>query len=370
MNVLMLSTDVSILEHGSESHGRMKDYGTLAERLDIIVCTVGVPKQELVISENTRAIPTNSRTKLWYVRDMARIAKKYAIGTAYSLVTSQDPFETGLAGWFISRRLKAKLQLQIHTDFLSPYFRRSSFKNKIRVILAKWLLPKADSIRVVSERIKKSLIGLGLSEKKIIVLPIFVDVEKIQSRPTAVDLHKKHPQFDFIILMASRLTREKNILLAINAMSETVKSHPKAGLVIVGDGPEKERLQRTIHDSRLTACVLFEPRTPHLTMYYKTADVFLNTSNYEGYGRTLIEAAAAGLPIITTNVGVVGEVFNKGNCVIVPIGNQTWLAQALINVATSGDFRKQLSERARVAVRKLPNKEQLLTLQKHLWQNL
>ena len=64
MKVLMLSTDASILEPGSESHGRMKDYGTLAERLDIIVCTTGFLMRELVISDTARAIPTNSSSKL------------------------------------------------------------------------------------------------------------------------------------------------------------------------------------------------------------------------------------------------------------------------------------------------------------------
>ena len=156
MNVLMLSTDASIFEPGSESHGRMNDYGTLAERLDIIVCTTGFLMRELVISDTARAIPTNSSSKLWYVRDILRAAKRKVLRDV-DLVTSQDPFETGLAGWLMARRLKAKLQLQVHTDFLSPYFAPESFKNFIRVRIAKWLLPKSDSIRVVSERVKRSL---------------------------------------------------------------------------------------------------------------------------------------------------------------------------------------------------------------------
>ena len=104
MNVLMLSTDASILAPGSESAGRMKDYGTLVERLDIIVCATGVVRQAVAISENTRAIPTNSSSKFWYVRDMARVANECATRMAYSLVTSQDPFETGLAGWLIGMK--------------------------------------------------------------------------------------------------------------------------------------------------------------------------------------------------------------------------------------------------------------------------
>ncbi|MDZ4221470.1 MAG: glycosyltransferase [Patescibacteria group bacterium] len=144
----MLSTDASILKPNSAAAQRMAEYGALAEQLDIIVCTVGA-RDEVLIANNVRAIPTNSRSKFWYVRDMLAVAK-HSISSGIDVVTSQDPFETGLGGWWISRRLKAKLQLQVHTDFLSPYFARESLKNRIRVWIAKWLLPKADSVRVVS----------------------------------------------------------------------------------------------------------------------------------------------------------------------------------------------------------------------------
>jgi len=358
MKVLMLSTDASILEPGSESSNRMKEYGTLAERLDIIVCTTGSPKRERAISENTRAIPTNSHSKFWYVRDMVRVAEK-SIQNSVDLVTSQDPFETGLAGWWIARRLRAKLQLQIHTDFLSPYFWRESFKNKARVMLAKWLLPKANSIRVVSERIKQSLSKVNCQLSKVTVLPIFVDSIKIQSAPITVDLHKKYPQFDFIILMASRLAREKNISLAINAMSEVIKNHSRVGLIIVGDGPEKNNLRTN---------VVFESWTGDIASYYKTANVFLNTSNYEGYGRTLVEAAAAGLPVITTDVGVVGEAINKDNSLVIPVGDKSALTNSILKLIDDEKLQEVLSQKAQTAVQSLGDKEEYLKKYKQSWE--
>jgi glycosyltransferase involved in cell wall biosynthesis len=224
------------------------------------------------------------------------------------VITAQDPFEIGFIGWRIAKKLGVKLNLQIHTDFLSPYFTKNSFLNWIRVKIAKFLLPKADSIRVVSERIETSLLTTHCSLPPIHVLPIYVDTDKLKNAPINADLHKKYPQFEKIILMASRLTKEKNISLAIESMKEVSKQNPKVGLIIVGSGPEFENLKMlTAHCSLLTT-VLFEPWTNDLASYYKTADIFLNTSWYEGYGMTLVEAAACGTPIISTDVGVAREV--------------------------------------------------------------
>ncbi|MBI2406264.1 MAG: glycosyltransferase [Candidatus Harrisonbacteria bacterium] len=144
----------------------------------------------------------------------------------------------------------------------------------------------ADGVRAVSERVRRTLVGEGdVAEEKITVLPIFVDVQQLRAAPVAADLKKKYPQFSFIVLMASRLTREKNIGLAIAAMREVLKKYPHAGLVIVGEGPEKSKLELYAKRYTLNAHVVFEPWTNALAAYYKSADMLLIASNYEGYGR-------------------------------------------------------------------------------------
>lgn len=364
MKVLMLSTDKSILESGSPAQERMVEYGQLAEKLLIVVLSKKrINNQVLDISPNVKVYAKS----FWDACRLGNIFKKEGV----NLVTAQDPFETGLIGYLAARRLKAKLQLQIHTVFLSSYFIKESLKNRVRVELAKWLLPKAQGIRVVSERIQKSLVTCNLKLETISVLPIFVDVQKIRSAPITVDLHKKYPQFDFIILVASRLTKEKNISLAIKSMSEVAKTHSKAGLIIVGDGPEKGRLLLTTNHLQLTTNIVFEPWTDDLPSYYKTAGVFLNTSNYEGYGRTLIEAAAAGgAAIITTDVGVVGEVINKENSLILSVGDVSALAQNILKLIEDKNLRDGLSQKAQVAVQSLDIKEVYLEKYKQSWQTV
>ncbi len=110
--------------------------------------------------------------------------------------------------------------------------------------------------------------------------------------------------------MASRLEPEKNIVLAINAMCEVVKQRPQVGLVIVGSGSEEQQLKLKVRNCGLAANIIFENWIDKSTLYsyYKTTDLFLSTSLYEGYGLTLAEAQAAGCPIISTDVGVARDV--------------------------------------------------------------
>lgn len=280
----MISRDRGILRDNSEARKRMIEYGALAEKLHIIV-----------LSRPFRIIKISGQIK------------------GFDLVTTQDPFETGLLGWLAAKIFGARLQLQVHTDLLSPYFVEHSVFNRARVWLAKFLIPRANCIRVVSEKIKNSLVANGYTLNPITTLPIFVDIEKIKDAPIKTSLREKYPQFDFVILMASRLAKEKNIGMAIGAIKEVVKKYPKTGLIIVGSGPEGKNLKFQISNLKIDDNVKMENWSDDLASYYKTADLFLLTSNYEGYGLTLVEAAAAGSKIISSDVGIASEILEPEN---------------------------------------------------------
>lgn len=295
MKVLMISTDALIFEPESGVHKRMLSYASGFEELFIVV--LGVTHDLKIMGKLKYLGLTRGRALLW------RPPIKF------DLVTSQDPFETGMIARRLAKLVDAKLELQIHTDLFSPYFIKQSFKNWFRVQIAKFLLPRADYIRVVSQRIADSLQTKSYKLKaNILIRPIVVDVEVIKNSPIKTDLHQKYPQFNKIVLMASRLTKEKNINLAIGAMKEVVKTNSKIGLIIVGSGPEKNSLKLKVESLKLDNNIIFEHWTDDLPSYYKTCNLFLLTSWYEGYGMTLVEARAAGCKIISTDVGVAREV--------------------------------------------------------------
>lgn len=287
----MLSGDASVLNPVSPAGQRIEEYRSILGELDILLCQNNFLSFFSGFIRGCRLLRRNR----------------------FDVITAQSP-EHWFFAWIFSRFFKIPWQAQIHTDIFSPHFVKRSVFNKIRVVLAKFLIPRADGIRVVSEKVKESILKTMdyRLRTKISVLPIFVDTEKIKNPQIKTDLHQKYPG-KFIILTASRLTKEKNIGLAIGVVKKLVEASPKLLLLIVGAGPKKEKLKLMTNDYGLLTNVVFEPWTNDLASYYKTCDLFLLTSNYEGYGMTLIEAAAAGAKIISSDVGIAPEILEKEN---------------------------------------------------------
>ena len=361
----MISTDRNLFKEDSEVRQRIVEYGGLVEELHIIVFSKR--KFENQNFGNVFLYPTNSLTKFNYIPDAIKIGGKIS---KPDLITTQDAFECGYVGYRISNEFKIPLQLQIHTDFLSPYFAAESLLNKIRVRMAKFLIPKADGVRVVSERIKDSLKAKSYKLKaEPLVLPIFVDIEKIKNSPIQTDLHRKCSKFEFIILMASRLTKEKNIKMVLDALAVISKEYRSTGLVIVGEGLKKKRLIKRAKTLGLESSVVFEEWSDDLASYYKTADLFLLASNYEGYGRTVVEAMAAGCPVIMTDVGLAGDVVrDRFNAFVIPVNGRQQLYDALRLLIASPERSKDLVFAGEQTLRDFPTREEYLEQYKKSWE--
>lgn len=336
----MISTDKSILDKESKSLDRMKDYSARIESLDIVVFSL--KKHYLPLKNNLGNINiynTNSYNKFFYIFDAIKISLKIKV----DLITAQDPFETGLVATVLSLIKKTKLQLQVHTDFLSPYFKTDGVLNRIRVLISKLTIPRADGIRVVSNRIKRSLIKYGVKENKITVLPIYTDINSLQERDVKVNLKEKYPQFDFIILLASRLESEKNIDLALNVFQKALnKTEKNIGLVIAGSGSLENSLKNMVSKLKLNNNVIFEGFVEDISSYYKTCDIFLSTSNYEGFGLSLLEAFVCGANVLTTDVGLVGDVLDSSNVMICGVKDKRCLENKLTDfIKSKKDFSKE-----------------------------
>lgn len=313
MRVLMVSTDRKVFDPESGVHQRMVEYGSLVDELHIIVFSSRkheIPTDRMQVAENVWAYPTNSLNRWLYIPDAVKIGRQLTAEWNSFLVTTQDPFETGFAGMNIQSGTNAFLEMQVHTDFLDPSFKRHGFLNRIRILMADFLVPKADCIRVVSKRIKDSLTSqYAVDNSKVSVLPIYVDVQQMQNAVPEFNLRTSYPHISPIILVVSRLEPEKNVGRTIDVFEKVHEIHPSAGLLIVGDGSQRERLEQKVERAGLETHVQFAGWQTDLSAFYKGADVYLHAAaDFEGYGRTLVEAAAAGCPIVTPDVGIAGDV--------------------------------------------------------------
>lgn len=352
MKVLVIGNDPKIFDKNSENHARIREYAGLFDLYAVVSKTS--PGFDEMRGGNFHFYPTNSRAGLFWFLKAASIGKKIARAERVDIIDAQDAGESGLAARFIARSVGIPFRLQIHTDIFSPHYRSAGWKEYLRFRLAKLLIPKASCIRVVSERIKKSIISrLNLPREvqplNVSVLPIFTDVGKFMEAGKDPRTEDRFKNYDFKMITAGRFVdKEKNFSMLIEMMRDFVKVCPKALLVIVGDGPDMNRynLQATSY-KLLGKNIIIEPWRNDLPSFYKSFDIYLMSSNFEGWGRTVIEAMSAGLPVVMTDVGVAGEVVRNGeNGLVVPVGDENAFLNACFDLYKDAATRKRLGENA------------------------
>ncbi|MDO8576566.1 MAG: glycosyltransferase, partial [bacterium] len=255
------------------------------------------------------------------------------------------------------RGTNAKLHIQVHTDFLSPWFIRSGnwrspavrmpLLNRWRRRIADEVLPAAHGVRVVSERVKQSLVAryrTRIPEPS--VIPVAVD--------PAVPPPVRFPvrPFSFSLVCVGRLEPEKRIEDILAALKLVVAHYPMVGLFVVGEGSERTKLERMVRTLGLSDNVIFLGERADARGLIASAHAFIQASAYEGYSRTLLEAALAKVPIITTDVGIVGEVFKGYEDVLaVPVADPTALSLSIVGLIEDTRVRLELPIHAEATAR-------------------
>ncbi len=350
MHVLTIGSDRKLFDAQSAVSARMVAYGKKIGALHVVVFTnaaQGYTKMKL--SDEVTIYPTHSLSRWLYVFDAIRLGKQIVTGEKFvrgdSVITCQDPFECGLVGWRIASKFRLPLHLQIHTDFLSPYF-RTSLLQSIRIMLGRFLLPKASGVRVVSQRIASSIQRAGIHLKHTpSVLPIRVDVAKPLPSKTAQGIF---PSFTFTIAIVSRLEKEKRIEDALEVFKKVCDVYPKSGLVIAGDGSQRSHLEAYASRIGIAGNVRFVGWVDDVSMFIASADLFLSVSEYEGYGMSMIEAGLSGVPVVTTDVGIAHEVIvHNKNGLVCPVGDRACLARSIIELIAHNEKRHEFGSALR-----------------------
>jgi glycosyltransferase involved in cell wall biosynthesis len=345
LKVLMISTDRNILQSGSAVSERMKEYGDLVGELHIVLLSKSLEKlKETSLSKNVWVYPTNSSTKWLYPFSASSLGKKIIFDKKFtrgkSLITTQDPFECGWAGLQIKNKWRIPLEVQLHTNPYSEHF--SGSLNFIRKIIAKKVIKNADHIRVVSQSVGDIIqTKFSISPKTISVLPIYIDKERIENGHITFDLHARFG-WHFILLLVARLTEEKNVGMALKVLQKILAFFPDTGLVIVGAGPEESKLKSLSKSLKVDSHVAFVGWQEDLASYYRSANAFIQTSYFEGYGLALVEAGLSGLPVVTTAVGIANDLENGKDAFVCPVGDVEYMFKAVYDLIENNQKREGL----------------------------
>lgn len=324
MRQLMISLDKNILDPGSRVANRMKEYGETDEIFII------VPSQKKKILDLSQSVHVESVAggKINQFFRLYTLGKKIIKNNQIETVTAQDPFFMGLIGVILKKRFNIPLEIQAHGDFYGgDYYKNSGLGSWLRYWLGRLVvLPRADKVRVVSQRIRNSLLTLGVSANKIELRPITVDQNFIRNYQPRLDLRGKYPGYEKIFLVLGRLDPIKNIGWLVGAFNEAAKQKNDWLLLIVGSGRDGTNI-------KLQNNIKLESWTNDPISYLKTADCLLFPSLSEGHGLVAMESAAAGTPVIMTDVGVANYELKPGPKVkIVPVGDKEAFVRAMLEI--------------------------------------
>ena len=330
----MISLDRGLFGSGSSGDvlERHKIYAEEVGSLDIIVFASD-EYEEKNVNEHLRLYPTKSNKNQHFAKSLT-LAKTLAKKNQYDLLVTQD--FAAPAGEKIKKALKIPWIITIHGMFFSSEWLGFSPLNWYLFYRIKKAVFEADGFRVNNHIIEKRLQAWGI-EKPILVSPTPVDVEKFLQVEKDLDPEVVR------ILYVGRLSSEKNLEMLIRVFKMISGS---LELWIVGEGGEEKRLKEQMQDDQRIK--FLGPKSyEELLEVHSRSDIFVLPSNTETYGKVLLEAAASRSAIVSTKTTGAMSILSDDNSLLVEVGDDRALGEAITKLATDAELREMLGKNAK-----------------------
>ncbi|MCW3073227.1 MAG: N-acetyl-alpha-D-glucosaminyl L-malate synthase [Flaviaesturariibacter sp.] len=184
-------------------------------------------------------------------------------------------------------------------------------KDKTYAPVVAFSINQSDAITAVSHNLRDETFRTFNIQKPIHVIHNFVDVERFNRKP--IDAFRKviAPNGERILLHASNFRKIKRVQDVVKIFHEVHKVIPSK-LLFVGDGPERAIAEELSRQLGVCDDVRFVGKQEQMEDILAIADLFLLTSEYESFGLAALEAMAAGVPVVSTNAGGLGEIMIEG----------------------------------------------------------
>lgn len=349
-NILILSKDPSLFENLSNCFigDSRKRHIFYADRLrqkypgsEIRIITYtsrSIVKRVDIVSEGLRLYGTRSYHRATYSFDLIKcLPVVLADGWTPNVVTVQTPWEEGLIGCLVARWLRARFVPQLHFDLFSVDWAAESFLNPLRRFIAKIVLRSADRVRVVSKSLRDKVVDeCNISVDKVRIAPVGVNfIPAIGLKKDFKARLSPGLEQSKTVLFVGRLCPSKNLNLWYEVATRVLRNIPKVTFIIVGDGPEEFLFKSRVLAAGLQDHFIFSGNQAHevLPFFYASADLFLLTSHYEGFGRVVLESLLSGVPVVSTACGGPQDLIDNGQSgYLVPCGDINGLADRVIEL--------------------------------------
>jgi L-malate glycosyltransferase len=219
-------------------------------------------------------------------------------------------------------------------------------KDKMYAPVVAFSINQSDAITAVSKNLRDETYATFRIEKEIEVIYNFVDVSRFNRKP--IDAFRKviAPNGERILMHASNFRKIKRVQDVVKVFCEVNKEIPSK-LLFIGDGPERQMAEELSRSLGVGDAMRFVGKQEQMEDILAIADLFLLTSEYESFGLAALEAMAAGVPVISTNAGGLGEINIEGETgYLADVGDVKTMSNKAIHILRSDEVLKAFKARA------------------------
>lgn len=316
--ILLFTQDVSILEPNSLSQTHLLELAAMLPEIHVVLLTIERRNAALTarVADNVWVYVTNSNSWWKMGFDAYRIAKEqlaFAGGFRADLVIAEDPFESGVAAYYIADAFKRPFELHVLTDIYDEALRAEDPYDTFHQFMARFSLRRADGVRTRSEFVRNEILHEHRSLAGLVeVLPVYHNLSVWRDFTPAFNLHERYPQFKFIMLHISAMQPHAHTDQVLAAAAPTLLRYATVGLVIVGSGPLRAAIEKQVVALGLQRQVAFEPSQQEVLSHMKSANVLLALDETAEGDDIVLMAATVKLPMVTVRGGLAEELFVDG----------------------------------------------------------
>jgi glycosyltransferase involved in cell wall biosynthesis len=251
----------------------------------------------------------------------------------------------------------------------------SASATRLAVILERRAAKWCDRLIVLTDRGREEHLAMGVGRSdQFVTIPSGIDPERFEDlseRREYARAEFRIPDGSRVVGCVARLVKIKGIRYLVEAMEELVRQDPALRLLLVGDGEERASLESRIASGPLRARAILTGALPNPSMALAAMDVFVLPSLNEGQGRAVVEAMAAGIPVVASDVGGLPEVLDEGAAgILVPPASPAALAAAVWRLFTEPETARSLAGAARRRIHGRYDRESMVAAVERLYLEL
>jgi len=228
--------------------------------------------------------------------------------------------------------------------------------------LSRWKYRQVDCFICASEAIRQMLVGDGVPSARTVTVHEGIDIERVE-RAEPANLHGEFwlPHHAPLVGNVAALVPHKGQRHFVEAAHLVVQQVPDARFIIAGEGELRPQLERQIKDHHLEKHVILAGFRPDVLSVHKAFDIFVMSSVTEGLGTSLLDAMAAGKPIVGTRAGGIPEVVADGETgILVEPRDHVAMADAIVRLLKDETLRRQMGDAGRARARSLFSAERMV----------